>query len=62
MKFLHCVCVEKRKIVSHEKKNRQINSLVKSLLSRNFYKKGEREFLEFPHCVVHRRNLHAPKK
>ena len=35
--------VEKREILSHEKMFRQINSLVKPLLSRNFCKKSVRK-------------------
>ena len=53
-----CTLWKNEKFSLTEKKIRQINylviSLVKPLLSRNFCKKGVivREFLQFPHCVT----------
>ena len=56
--ILHILYVEKREILSHWQKIRQINYLVISLNSKTIAftkflrKKSEREFLQFPHSAV----------
>ena len=52
-------CTEKREINSHSRKCREINYLVKTLLSRNFFKEVRvrvnylTKFPYFPQCSVH---------